>query len=273
MAVEDGSTTIRVVYQKHIVDLATIFGIATAFILVIIAIITGGAASSFINPPSVLIVVGGTFGVIVASYNFKDITASARYTTRIFGRTLLLPSEVGMQLIDLGVAGRQRGLLQLQKVMDSISDKPLLYKGLALAIDGASDEEIENIMSSEARNTKETRERSISILRKAADISPAMGLIGTLVGLVQMLANLDDPSTIGPSMAVALLTTFYGVILSNMVFTPFANKLDRNGSDEDLLNKMYVLAAGSIQRQENPRRLEMLFNAILPKKEQVAYFE
>ena len=94
-----------------------------------------------------------------------------------------------------------------------------------------------------------------------------------LIGLVQMLGNLDDPGAIGPSMAVALLTTFYGAVLANMVFTPLANKLERNSTDEAMVNQVYVLSTGSIGRQENPRRLEMLLNSILPPEKRVNYFD
>ncbi|MBT5809419.1 MAG: flagellar motor protein MotA, partial [Rhodospirillaceae bacterium] len=101
---------------------------------------------------------------------------------------------------------------------------------------------------------------------------PAMGLIGTLVGLVQMLGSLSDPSTIGPKMALALLTTFYGAVLSNLVFTPLASKLERNSSDEILINHLHAMAAASIGRQENPRRLEMLLNTILPPGKRIEFF-
>ena len=99
-----------------------------------------------------------------------------------------------------------------------------------------------------------------------------MGLIGTLIGLVQMLGSLDDPSTIGPAMAVALLTTFYGVLLATLVFSPLASKLERNAAEEALLNNVYVTATSSIGRQENPRRLEMLLNTILPPAKRIQVF-
>ena len=100
-----------------------------------------------------------------------------------------------------------------------------------------------------------------------------MGLIGTLVGLVQMLGNLDDPSSIGPAMAVALLTTFYGAILATMVFNPLASKLERNSDAEAMVNQIYAIGATSISRQENPRRLEMMLNTILPPVKRVNYFD
>ena len=112
-------------------------------------------------------------------------------------RQQLIVGDVALQLIELGLAGRQQGLLQMQSALATIQDKPMLVRGISLAIDGASDEEIQEIMTGEALNITELREQSIALLRKAAETSPAMGLIGTLVGLVQMLAQLDDPSTIG----------------------------------------------------------------------------
>ena len=267
------SSSIRTTEKKHIIDIATIIGLSIAFSLVVMAIFLGGTPQAFINIPSILIVIGGTFGVIIAGTRFSDIGSTSKYILTTFSRQQLNIHDVGLQLIELGLASRQQGLLQMQSALSSIEDKPMLLRGLSLAIDGSSDDEIQEIMAGEADNITNIREQSISLLRKAADTAPAMGLIGTLVGLVQMLAQLDDPSSIGPSMAVALLTTFYGVILANMLFSPFANKLERNGQDEDTLNRMYIISAGSIQRQENPRRLEMLVNALLPEKEQLAYFD
>ena len=115
--------------------------------------------------------------------------------------------------------------------------------------------------------------KSTGVLRKAAEFAPAMGLIGTLIGLVQMLGNLQDPSTIGPAMAVALLTTFYGAVLANMVFMPLASKLERNSAEEMLIYNLYTMGATSIGRQENPRRLEMLLNSVLPPAKRVKYFD
>jgi chemotaxis protein MotA len=115
--------------------------------------------------------------------------------------------------------------------------------------------------------------KAAAVLRRAAEISPAMGLIGTLVGLVQMLGSLDDPATIGPAMAVALLTTFYGAIMANMLLSPLAAKLERHAADEALVMTLDVTTAASISRQENPRRLEMLLNAALPPAQRTKLFE
>ncbi|HLF58773.1 MAG TPA: MotA/TolQ/ExbB proton channel family protein, partial [Alphaproteobacteria bacterium] len=115
--------------------------------------------------------------------------------------------------------------------------------------------------------------KGASVLRKGAEVAPAMGLIGTLVGLVQMLGRLDDPGTIGPAMAVALLTTFYGAVLANVVLAPLASKLERNSREELLVKHIFLMAASSIARQENPRRLEMLLNSVLPPSKRVQFFD
>jgi chemotaxis protein MotA len=115
-------------------------------------------------------------------------------------------------------------------------------------------------------------QRSASILRRAAEVAPAMGLIGTLVGLVQMLGSLDEPSKIGPAMALALLTTLYGALLANIVFGPLAAKIERNASAEALLRQIYMIGAVSMARQENPRRLEILLNSVLPPWQQIRFF-
>ena len=163
--------------------------------------------------------------------------------------------------------------MSLQGHLDSLQSEEYLWKGLSLVVDGTPSEEVEAIMRKDMNATIGRHQKGANILRKAGDVAPAMGLIGTLIGLVQMLGNLDDPSSIGPSMAVALLTTFYGAVLANMVFMPLAGKLERNSNDEELLNSVYMVGAVSIGRQENPRRLEMLINSILPPSKRVSYFD
>lgn len=123
---------------------------------------------------------------------------------------------------------RKKGVLALQNVVGSMQNEPFLHKGMLMVVDGTPGEEVESIMRRDLQATIQRHAKSTSVLRKMGEFAPAMGLIGTLIGLVQMLGNLDDPSTIGPSMAVALLTTFYGAVLANMVFLPLAAKLERN---------------------------------------------
>ena len=135
-----------------------------------------------------------------------------------------------------------------------------------MLVDGLQVDEIERNMTLEAHALAQGRHR-------AAEVSPAMGLIGTLVGLVQMLGNLDSPERIGPAMSVALLTTLYGALMANVVFLPLASKLERNATVEQLVSQIYTMGVASMGRQENPRRLEMLLNTVLPAGQQIRYFD
>ena len=182
-------------------------------------------------------------------------------------------SDAAMQVLELSEMARKKGVLSLQNMVDSLKEQPFLYKGMLMIVDGTPGEEVESVLRLDRTATLERHKKGASILRKAAEFAPAMGLIGTLIGLVQMLGNLEDPSTIGPAMAVALLTTFYGAVLANMVFSPMAAKLERNAKAEATVSNVYLMGATSIGRQESPRRLEMLLNSILPPSKRIQYFD
>jgi chemotaxis protein MotA len=254
-------------------DAATLVGIGCGFLMIVAAIVLGGSPGSFVNPPSVLIVIGGTLCVTIACYSIGEVL----HTFRVILRTVVYrrqnPAAAATRVLYISDIARRKGVLSLQGLLGELEDEPLLHKGVAMVIDGTPGEEVEQIMRREMQSTLSRHSRASGVLRKMAEVSPAMGLIGTLIGLVQMLGNLDDPSNIGPSMAVALLTTFYGAVLSNMVFTPLASKLERNSGEEAMVNTLYVMGAASIGRQENPRRLEMLLNSVLPPAKRVSYFD
>ena len=238
-------------------DIATVAGLAIGFALIIAAIVLGGSPGAFIDIPSVLIVIGGTAAITAVCFALGEFLGAGK----------------ALQILQLAEIARKGGVLSLQGHLDSLQSEEYLWKGLSLVVDGTPPEEVEAIMRKDMNATIGRHQKGANIMKKAGDIAPAMGLIGTLIGLVQMLGNLDDPSSIGPSMAVALLTTFYGAVLANMVFMPLAAKLERNSGEEELLNSVYMVGAVSIGRQENPRRLEMLINSILPPSKRVSYFD
>jgi chemotaxis protein MotA len=142
-----------------------------------------------------------------------------------------------------------------------------------MVVDGIKVEDVEDVIRRELGATLGRHRKSATVLRRAADIAPAMGLIGTLIGLVQMLGRLSDPGAIGPAMAVALLTTFYGAVLAHMILNPLASKLERNSAEESLIGQLNLVAAGSIGRQENPRRLEMLLNSLMPPAKRIRFYD
>jgi len=272
MSDEDGAY-IHVAKTRSTMDLATIVGLICGFAMIGSAIFLGGSPESFINPPSILIVIGGTLAVTTACFSIAEMGRTVRVVAKTFFYSSRDPSQAATQVLQIAELARKKGVLSLQNTIGSMQNEPFLHKGMSMVVDGTPGEEVESIMRRDLQATVQRHAKSTSVLRKMGEFAPAMGLIGTLIGLVQMLGNLDDPTTIGPSMAVALLTTFYGAVLANMVFLPLASKLDRNSQEEALINNLYVMGAASIGNQENPRRLEMLLNSVLPPNQRVRYFD
>lgn len=254
-------------------DIATVAGLIAGFTLIALAIVMGGTPESFINPPSILIVIGGTLAVTTMCFSVREMMGTVRVIGQALFRSNREPFDAAYRALQIAEMARKQGVLALQNVVGSVKGEPMLYQGLSMVIDGTPGEEVEHILRRDLMATVQRHRQSASVLRKMAEFAPAMGLIGTLIGLVQMLGNLQDPTSIGPAMAVALLTTFYGAVLANMVFLPMASKLERNSSEEALINQIFMLTAASIGRQENPRRLEMLLNSILPPAQRVQYFD
>jgi chemotaxis protein MotA len=255
------------------VDFATLLGVGGAFAMIAGAMMLSGQAAAFLDVPSILIVVGGTFLVTTVSFSLGEIAAAQRLMLRAAVYHAETPQNAVWQALYLADLARKRGRLALQNVTEQLHDAPFLYRAITMVVDGVPAEEVERILARDAEAAFERHQRSAGILRRAGEVAPAMGLIGTLIGLVQMLGSLDDPSSIGPAMAVALLTTFYGAVLANMVFNPLAGKLERNSHIESTVSQIYTIGAASISRQENPRRLEMMLNTILPPDNRVAFFD
>ena len=254
------------------VDGALILGLSAAFVLIGAAILSEGSILAFWNLPSVLIVLLGTIAVTVISFSIGEALA----VIPLIGRTLFPPNRnaarAAERVLNLAEISRRQGILALDRVLPQLASEPFLQRAMAMAVDGSNPEQIGTVLNTEIEATTERLTRSANVLRRAAEVAPAMGLIGTLIGLIKMLANLNDPSSIGPAMAVALLTTFYGAVIAYMVFAPIAAKLDRNATDERLLQQLYTAGATSIARQENPRQLETLLNTVLPPSQRLDYY-
>ncbi len=255
------------------IEVATRFGVIGAYAVIGLAMVLGGSPGSFVDVPAILIVVGGTFLVTTVSFTLGEVTLAHRIMLRAVVYHAEPPEEAARRVLQLADVARQKGPFALEAELGAISHDRFLTQAVSLVVDGLPSEEVESILGRERHATRERHIRSAGVLRRAGEVAPAMGLIGTLVGLVQMLGNLEDPSSIGPAMAVALLTTFYGAVLANMVFHPLATKLERNSDVESMVNQIYSIGAASISRQENPRRLEMTINAILSPMQRVNHFD
>ena len=252
-------------------DLATIIGTILAFSLVIMAIVIGGTLDAFINLPSFLIVVGGTIGATAINYPLKDILKVIKVTKNaIFCKDSVNFPELISNFLKMADKARREGILSLEGFIKESHDEFLKY-GLRLCVDGVEPQSIKQILEKDIKSSSERHELGANIFLSMGDYAPAFGMIGTLIGLVQMLAKLDDPSNIGPAMAVALITTFYGALLANAVFLPIAGKLKTKSEEEIFVKKIMLEGIMGISNGDNPRILEQKLNTFLPSKERVSF--
>ncbi|MEI6559330.1 MAG: MotA/TolQ/ExbB proton channel family protein [Rhodospirillaceae bacterium] len=255
------------------VDLATVLGLAGAFGVVAVAIAGGAAPAAYLDMPAFVIVIGGTLTVTAVSFSLRDLGVARRTLGSALIRTVWNPRAVARQILLLAEAAHRAGPETLEALLPQLRGEAFLSRCLTLITAGQPPEEIEQVLGQEADAIAQARLRTAAILRRAAEVAPSMGLIGTLVGLVQMLGSLNNPAAIGPAMAVALLATLYGAVLGNMILTPLAGKIESTAEQDSLIHTLYLTGSLSIARQENPRRLEMLLNSVLPPGSRVQYFD
>lgn len=247
-------------------DLASIIGLLVAFAMMIMGIVTGedGIAGIrfFWDFKSVLITFGGAFFSILASYSLKDFIAGVKSFLLIFKvPTLDIPGMIG-KIIELSNVARKEGLLALEEVASELDDD-FLKKGILLIVDGTDPELVRAIMETELISTEARHKTKISFWQDLGAMGPAWGMIGTLIGLILMLQNMNDPSSIGPAMSVALITTFYGSVLANWICSPTASKLNSNSQSEILMKEIMIEGLLSIQAGENPRVIEEKLKSFL----------
>lgn len=243
-------------------DIATLIGIISAFGLVISAIMFDGSLLMFIEPRSFMIVIGGTVGAAMINYPLPDILRVSKVVKNAFFVKAFTAKELISNFVSLAGTARREGILALETALNDINDD-FMKKGLQLSVDGLEPVSIKDILDTEVDNIKERHKLGADIFTTLGTFAPAMGMIGTLIGLVQMLQTMDDPSTIGPAMAVALLTTFYGSILANIVCLPIAGKLKNKSSEEVMMKGLMSEGIMSIAKGDNPRLLEQKLNAFL----------
>ena len=247
-------------------DLATILGIFSAFGLVVISILMGSGLTLFIDIPSLMIVVGGTVGVTMINYPLKEVLGSVGVAKNaFFAGAVPATEQIIKQFVDLGSKARREGILALESDVKEIKDE-FLKKGLQLAVDGLEPQSIQDIMDTELSYQRARHGVGAEVFSTMATFAPAMGMIGTLIGLVQMLQSMDDPSKIGPAMAIALLTTFYGAIMANLICMPIAGKLRGRSKEESQAREMVIEGVLSLTRGENPRILEQKMLAFVPPR-------
>lgn len=241
---------------KAKIDIATIIGFISAFGLIAIAMGLGGGVGIFFDFQSFLIVVGGTMGATMINYPSKDVISSFVIIRHAFflKKDSDARSIIG-QFVTLSVKARREGILAIDSDLRVVTDS-FIKKGLQLTVDGFEPQSIRNIMYSEISSIRERHHGGSEIFTAMGTYAPALGMIGTLIGLVQMLKSMNNPESIGPAMAVALITTFYGAILANLFFLPVAGKLRTKSKEETRLKEMIVEGVVSLANGENPRIME-----------------
>ena len=236
-------------------DFATAIGFLTGFGFLIWGIGNSGELSNFLNLPSVVIVLGGTIAATFVSYPLRKVIRTIKVVKNAMTTKKELETDVITQIIELANIARKEGLLALEEAGENIHDQ-FLKKGILLIVDGTDPELVRNILETELTFMEERHREGQGLFDAMGTYAPAFGMIGTLIGLINMLASLDDPSSVGPKMAVALVTTFYGSVLANLLFIPIANKLRGRSKSEIMLKELLVEGLLSIQAGENPRIIE-----------------
>ena len=244
-------------------DIVTVIRLIVGVIVLLGAILLGGSLSTFIDPVSVIIVVGGTIAAVCIAFPLTNLTVLPKVITKtLFAKSVDI-NKLIRQLVSFAEIARRDGILSLENHTPEMED-PFIVQGIQMAVDGTDPELIEQIMEQDLENLMIRHERGKALLEGMGKYAPAFGMIGTLIGLVAMLANMEDPANIGAGMAVALLTTLYGAVVANLIFLPMADKLERRNEEEILSKSIIIKGVMSIQAGDNPRVVEQKLSTFLP---------
>ena len=246
-------------------DIASLAGIVLGMVLVVYGIINSGGVSAFgtfIDYASVIITIGGSITSTLGGFKLKDFLTGLKSISLPFKDNTPDPSGIIKTVIDLSNVGRKEGLLALEEAANGVEDD-FLKKGIMLVVDGTDPELVRGILETDLMCLEDRHKNVIAFWEKGGEMGPAGGMIGTLIGLVNMLNKLDDPSAIGPQMAVALITTLYGSLIANWLCAPIAAKLKVNNSLEVVNRQIAIEGLLSIQAGENPRVIEEKLKSFL----------
>ena len=247
-------------------DIASLGGLVLGVVMFVFGIISNKAdLMGFADVPSVIITLGGSISGVLGSNKLPDFINGLKSFTLIFKGDKDDPSAVIKNIIDLSNIARKEGLLALEEAANGIEDE-FLKKGIMLVVDGTDPELVRGILETDLMCIEGRHKKAIAFWDKWAELGPAWGMIGTLIGLVNMLNNLEDASTIGPAMAVALLTTLYGSLIANWLCNPVGAKLSVNNANEMMMKEVTVEGLLSIQAGENPRVIEEKLKSFLAPK-------
>jgi chemotaxis protein MotA len=243
-------------------DITTLMGILVAGVLVVSAILMGGPGMWFLDYPSLMIVVGGTMGATLIAYPVSEVMSVVGIARNAFLHRHQSPTTLIPVMVQIAKKARIEGILSFESQLKKLND-PFLVKGIQMAIDGMESSAIEDVLTTEIAYVGERHKIGAEIFSTMGAYAPSMGMLGTLIGLVQMLRQMNDPSLIGGPMAVALLTTFYGSVLANLLFNPIAGKLRTRSKQEMLVKQMILEGILSIQAGDNHRIVDQKLKAFI----------
>ncbi len=243
-------------------DIATVIGIVLGFLVVVSAIVSGGGWQAFLHIPSILVTIGGMLCSTLIHFSLSQFLGIFAIVKKTFITKVPSPSELIQQMVNYAAINRRDGALALEQEMHRIDDA-FMIKGLQMLVDGQEPTQIRDLMDLEIQYLQERHSTGKKILEFMGASAPAFGMIGTLIGLVQMLRNLSSPDAIGSGMAVALLTTFYGAFVANLIFIPLAGKLGMYSRAETMAMEMITEGVCSIARGENPTNVREKMQAFV----------
>ncbi|MBQ9936052.1 MAG: motility protein A [Lachnospiraceae bacterium] len=254
-------------------DIATLIGMIAGFGLMIFGMVWGkdfSAVKTFLDMPSALITFGGSLGCLLSMYPLNDFLSGLKTIALVFKVPKSNETETIKTIIELSNLARREGLLALEESSNTLEDE-FMKKGIMLIVDGTDPELVRSILEAEMINIDSRHQSNIGFWKNLASMGPAWGMIGTLIGLINMLKDLSDPDSIGPNMAVALVTTLYGSVLANWLATPVANKLSSQNETEIKLKEVMIEGILSIQAGENPRVIEEKLKSFLSPTERKGF--
>ena len=248
------------------VDLATLIGTIAVFVVVLVGMALGGSLRPFWDPPSLFITLGGTMCSVMMSYSMETFLDTFKIAKQAFFSKEQDIGETINTIVRFADKARREGLLALDEDANNLTD-PFLQKGIRLVVDGTTQELVRNILETEVAFVSDRHKTGQAVFETIGAMAPAFGMLGTLIGLIQMLLKLNKPEEIGPGMAVALVTTFYGSVIANMIALPIANKLKARNQREVFIKEAIIEGVLSIQAGDNPRVVQEKLKSFLAPKE------
>ncbi len=243
-------------------DKGTIIGIVSGLGLTAVSMLMGGGIGPFIDIPSLVMVVGGTIAATLVNFKFEDVMGLGKVFKKVMNEEAMTPEKYIEQIVSISKKARTNGLLAIEEDLDKV-DQDFMKITLQHVVNGTESEDLTNIMEAELAIMAERHKIGQKVFMAMATYCPAFGMVGTLIGLILMLQNLSDPSSVGPGMSMAMVTTFYGSLFANLFFMPMAGKLKMRSEQEIQFKEMLLMGILSVQAEESPRVIQNKLQSFL----------